>query len=151
MSIADIRKENPSLKPADLMYLAKCFQWMNPQYATTINSKFYTPQINTAYMESMDIDPISRVKIMVLDAQWLSTDLETNLKNVTGNGRLRYKDIPYDWEVDKKAEKSGDKKIQKNTIRKYYSSWIIGTDMFLTHVFFSHYIKHLRKLVISIK
>jgi len=46
---------------------------------------------------------------------------------------IRFKSIPFDYELDKKAEKSGDKKIQKNVVRKYYSSWIIGTDMFLDY------------------
>ncbi len=135
MSIADIRKENPTLKPSELLYLAKCFAWMNPQYSATINSNYYkyTNNYENTNLTNMDVDPVSRVKIMVLDSQWLSVDVETNLKNVTKSGQLRYKEIPFDYEVDKKSAKSGDKKIQKNVIRKYYSSWIIGTDMFLDY------------------
>lgn len=133
MSIADVRRENPQLKATDLMYLAKCFQWMNPEYVSVINSKFYASQFRTPYMSDLDVDPISSVKVMVLDAQWLSVDIETNIKNVTGTGQVRFKPVPFNYEIDKKAEKSGDKKIQKNVIRKYYSSWIIGTDMFLDY------------------
>lgn len=135
MSIADIRKENPNYKPSELLYLAKCFAWMNPQYSATINSNYYKTQklYDTSNITNADVDPVSRVKVMVLDAQWLSVDIETNLKNVTGTGQVRFKEIPFDYEVDKKSAKSGDKKIQKNVIRKYYSSWIIGTDMFLDY------------------
>lgn len=135
MSIADIRKENPDLKGSELLYLAKCFAWMNPQYTATINSNYYKYQspYDGTNITNADVDPVSRVKIMVLDSQWLSVDVETNLKNVTGNGHNRFKEIPFDYEVDKKSAKSGDKKIQKNVIRKYYSSWIIGTDMFLDY------------------
>lgn len=133
MSIAEVRKENPKLSGVDLMYLAKCFSWMNPQYATVINSKFYNRNYNSQYISDMDVDPISRVKVMVLDSQWLSTDIETNIKNVTGTGQVRFKPVSFDYTIDKKAEKSGDKKIQKNVIKKYYSSWIVGTDMFLDY------------------
>lgn len=134
MSIAEIRKENPKMTKTELQYLAKCFAWMNPQYALLIKGGgFYNYNYNSQYLADIDIDPISRVKVMVLDSQWLSTDIESNIKNVTGTGQVRFKPVDFDYTIDKKAEKSGDKKIQKNVIRKYYSSWIIGTDMFLDY------------------
>lgn len=133
MSIAEIRKEHPEYTANDLLYLAKCFSWMNPQYTSLINGKFYNPQFQSKYISDIDVDPISRVKVMVLDAQWLTVDMETNIKNITGTGQVRFKSVPYNYEIDKKAEKSGDKKIQKNVIKKYYSSWIVGTDMFLDY------------------
>lgn len=133
MSLAEVRKENPKMTGTDLMYLAKCFSWMNPQYTSLINGRFYNPNFKSQYLSDIDIDPISRVKVMVLDSQWLSTDIETNIKNVTGTGQVRFKSVPFDYTIDKKAEKSGDKKIQKNVIKKYYSSWIVGTDMFLDY------------------
>jgi len=133
MSLAEVRKENPKYTANDLLYLAKCFSWMNPQYTSLINGKFYNPQFQSKYMSDIDVDPISRVKVMVLDSQWLSTDIETNIKNVTGTGQVRFKPVGFDYTIDKKAEKSGDKKIQKNVIKKYYSSWIVGTDMFLDY------------------
>lgn len=133
MSLADVRKENPQYTATDLLYLAKCFSWMNPEYASIINSNFYAPNFRSHYMQDIDVDPISRVKVMVLDSQWLSVDIETNIKNVTGTGQVRFKSVPYNYEIDDKAKRSGDKKIQKNVIRKYYSSWIIGTDMFLDY------------------
>lgn len=133
MSIAEIRKENPKMTATDLKYLAKCFAWLNPEYTSAINGAYYRNNLNRNYLADIDVDPISRVKIMVLDCQWLSTDIQTHLKNVTGTGQVRFKEIPFDYKLDKKAEKSGDQKIQKNVIRKYYASWIIGTDMFLDY------------------
>lgn len=135
MTIAEVRKENPEMTATDLMYLAKCFAWMNPQYAIAINKgidgNWYNSQFKSAYNDTLDVDPISRVKVMVLDAQWLSVDIETNIKNVTNSGRTIFKEVPFDYTLDKKAEKDGVKKIQKNVIKKYYANWIIGTDMFL--------------------
>lgn len=133
MSIAEVRKENPKYSATDLMYLAKCFAWMNPQYTAAINGQYYKTNVSANYLADVDVDPISRVKVMVLDSQWLSVDIETNIKNITGTGQVRFKPVPFNYEIDKKAEKSGDKKVQKNVIRKYYSSWVIGTDMFLDY------------------
>lgn len=133
MTIAEVRKENPKLTANDFIYLAKCFSWMNTEYTSVINGNYYNPQLQGKYTSDYDIDPISRVRVMVLESQWLSVDIETNLKNVTGTGQVRFKPVPFDYELNKKAEKSGDKKIQKNVVRKYYSSWIIGTDMFLDY------------------
>lgn len=133
MTIADVRKENPNLTSTDLKYLAKCFAWMNSEYTAAINGAYMRTNLNPNYISDIDVDPISRVKIMVLDSQWLSTDIESHIKNSTKSGQVRFKEVPYDYKVDKKAEKDGVKKIQKNVIRKYHSSWIIGTDMFLDY------------------
>lgn len=133
MTIADIRKANPSLTPTDLLYLAKCFSWFNPQYASVIGGNFYRPQYQNNYLSDINVDPLSRVRVMVLDAQWLSTDIETHVKNVTGTGKVRFKEVDYHYELDKKAQRDGSKKIQKNVIRKYEAKWIIGTDKFLSY------------------
>lgn len=133
MTIAQVRKENPQYSATDLMYLAKQFAWCNPQYTSAINGAFYRANRNSSLFNSSDIDPISSVRVMVLDSQWLSVDIETNIKNITRTGHVRFKPVAFDYKIDKKAEKSGDKKVQKNVIRKYYSSWIVGTDMFLDY------------------
>lgn len=131
MTIADIRRENPNLSGDDLLYLAKSFQWYNQgfNYSTALARFSELNRFNGT--SSIDIDPISRVRIMVLDAQWLSTDIETNLKNVRGDGSIFYKSIPYSFQQDDKSKKNGDEVIRKNVIRKYYANWIIGTEMFL--------------------
>lgn len=133
MTIADIRRENPQYTAQDLMYLAKCFSWMNPEYARVIGGNWYRPNYRNNYMADLDVDPISGVRVMVLDCQWLSTDIESHVKNVTGTGHVRLKPVSFDYEVDAKSKRKGDKKIQKNVIRKYYANWIIGTDKFLNY------------------
>lgn len=134
MSIADIRKENPKFTSADLMYLAKQFAWMNPQYTAILGGRGYYDRSHiTGLMSDYDVDPISKCKVIVLDAQWLSVDIETNLKNVTGKGEIRFKPVPFEYVVDAKSEKKGDKKIAKNVIKKYHAQWIVGTDMFLDY------------------
>lgn len=131
MTIADIRRENPSLTSAQLLFLAKSFSWYNPEYSRLVGTKGWYGRQNENNFGNFDTDPISRVKVMVLDAQWLSTDIETNIKNVRSDGDIFWKKAPYTFEQDKKSEKNGDEVIRKNTIRKYYAQWIIGTELFL--------------------
>jgi|GEM_PF-3061505 len=133
MTIADIRKENPELTSAELLYLAKSFAWMNPDYTSLVGSGgWYNKSFQTGFT-GYDVDPVSRCKILVLDSQWLSVDIETNIKNMTNSGRMVYKEVPFDYEIDKKARKDGVQKVQREVIKKYYSKWIIGTDMFLDY------------------
>lgn len=134
MSLADVRKENPHLTANDLLYLAECFQWMNPEIRNRLSGmRNQRSGIVNGYLNKYDVDPVSRCKVLVLDAQWLSVDIETNLKNEFGNGGGIYKPIPFDYQLDKKAARKGDKVVKKNVIKKYYSQWIIGTDYFLNY------------------
>lgn len=133
MTIADIRRENPSMTAAELMYIAKCFEWMNPGYSALLKGNYYDTSYRSGYNQSYDLDPISRVKILVLDAQWLSTDIETNLKNINSTtGWTMFKEVAYDYKPDDKSKKKGDTVIKKNTIRKYYANWIIGTEYLIS-------------------
>lgn len=133
MTIADIRRENPKFTSAQLLYLAKTFAWYNPEYARLIGTKgWYTRPFENNYA-NFDNDPISRVKVMVLDAQWLSTDIETAIKNERGDGDIFYKEAPYAFEQDYKSRKNGDEVIRSSTIRKYYAQWIIGTEIFIDY------------------
>lgn len=131
MTIADIRRENPSLTSSELLYLAKSFQWYNPEFANVYKAWRAREGVNN--FANFDNDPISRVKIMVLDAQWLSTDIETAIKNTRGDGDIFYKKAPYNFEQDKKSKTNGDEVIRKTTIRKYYAQWIIGTEIFIDY------------------
>lgn len=133
MTIADIRRENPNLTSANLLFLAKTFSWYNPEYARLLGSKGWYARANENNFSNFDTDPISRCKVMVLDAQWLSTDIETNIKNTRGDGDIFWKKAPHSFEQNKKSEKNRDEVIRKNTIRKYYAQWIIGTEMFLDY------------------
>jgi len=133
MSLADIRKENPHLTANDLLYLAECFQWMNPEIRGRLAGLKNQNQGLMPTTNKYDIDPVSRCKVLVLDSQWLSVDIETNLKNDFSNGGGIYKPVAFDYQLDKKAARKGDKVVKKNVIKKYYSQWIIGTDYFLNY------------------
>lgn len=127
MTIADVRRENPELTAPQLLKLAKDFAWMNPQYATVIEKDgFYGYERQGA--QAYDLDPISRVKVIVMDAQWLSCDIEHYLKNdETG----LFKEVDYDYRLKKKAIKDGDYSVKKKVIKKYEAEWIVGTELFL--------------------
>lgn len=133
MTIADIRRENPNLTSAELLYLAKCFSWMNPEYTQLLGSKGWYANNKQQYFGNYDVDPVSRVKVMVLDYQFLSVDIETNLKNERSDGSAFWKPIDFNFEQNEKSKKNGDKVIRKNVIRKYEAQWVIGTDMFLNY------------------
>lgn len=133
MTIADIHKENPNLSGDDLLYLARCFQWYNPGFNYGVGAALFNERNRFMTSNAFDIDPISRVRIMVLDAQWLSADMETNLKREKPDGSVFYKSIPYAFQQNEKSKANGEKVIRKNVIRKYYAQWIIGTEMFLNY------------------
>src|SRR5690606_4593399 len=80
------------------------------------------------YNQSYDLDPISRVKVLCLDAQWLSVDTDVYLKNdETG----LVKEVASDFRVTSRGRKDGDYTVKKKTIRKYESLWIVGTEKFI--------------------
>lgn len=134
MTIAEIRKENPSLTEAELLYIAKSYAYMNPEYAQMLSgSGFYDTSFRTDYMSNYNVDPINRCRIQVLDAQWLSSDIVKKLYNTRG-GRSNYvKDVDYGYTIDEKAAKNGDKLISKNVVKKFNATWIIGTNIMLKY------------------
>lgn len=134
MTLADIRKENPGMTPAELMYIAKCFEWMNPGYSQLLGGHYYDTSYLNGYNKGFDLDPISRVKVLVLDAQWLSVDIETNLKNINEKtGWKMFKEVPFTYQPDEKSKKKGDTLVKKNVIKKYYANWIIGTEYMVSY------------------
>ena len=127
MSIADLRTEYPHLKPIQLLQIAKNFAWMNTGLDTVIGAMgHYGASAN--FDSSYDLDPISRAKVIVMDAQWLSIDIDLYLKN---DNRNFFKQIDPDFKLTAKSSKDGDRKIEKKTIRKYESQWIVGTEFIL--------------------
>lgn len=131
MTIAQVRRECPWMTGAQLKHLAKCFGWMNPGYVAQLGSGgFYGSGSNSFGSTHPDTDPISRVRVLVLDSQWLSEDEETRLKN---QKRGFYKEVDYGYKADDKSINKGDRVIKKNVIRKYYSKWIVGTDYLLDY------------------
>lgn len=128
MTIADIRKEAPHLEAHELLEIAKCFGWMNPQYKGLIEQDGWYGLERMGYNQSYDLDPISRVKVLCLDSQWLSADTDVYLKNdETG----LVKEVASDFRVTSRGRKDGDYTVKKKTIRKYESLWIVGTEKFI--------------------
>lgn len=127
MTIADIRRENPSLTIGELKYIAKCFQWMNPKYKQLLGDNgFYGANSTTDYGN----DPLNSVKILVLDYQFISGDTETFVKN---KRRGLFKEVDYDEKLSKRRENYGDEIIRKKVLKKHEAQWIIGTDYFLSY------------------
>jgi len=123
LTIADVRKENPWLTAQELIYLAKCFSYMNTEYTNLINS-FDAGSANTS------IDPLNRCKILVLDYQWLGADIENYIKN---DGRGVFKAEDFDFKLSNDRKRKGDKQIQKKVIKKFNAKWVIGTDILLKY------------------
>lgn len=136
MTIADIRKECPWLSDAYLRKIAKDFAWLNPDYERYCNQPgvgYYgnARRDMNEEMNGYSSDPVNRVKVIVLDIQWLSDDIETRHTNDFANGGRLYKEVDHDFKLSKKAIDKGEKVIKKNTIRKYFAKWIVGTECFL--------------------
>lgn len=121
LTISDIRKKNPNLSAPQLVYLAQCFQNLNPEYANLINT-CYTVEGN------YNIDPLNRCKVLVLDYQWLGVDIENYVKN---EGRHLYKAVDFDFALSNDMKRKGDRQIQKKVIKKFGAEWVIGTDILL--------------------
>lgn len=128
MSIADLRQIRPDLKAAEMRYIAKQFEWMNPGYSNLLGQDgFYGGDYRQAF-QKYDQDPISRVKILVLDYQFLSTDTDKYIKN---EDRGYFREVDYDYVLTSKAKKNGDYTVEKKVIRKHEARWIVGTKYFL--------------------
>jgi hypothetical protein len=127
MSMTDISRENPNLTPQQLYDIALTFQWMNPPLQT------YTAGGYSDWMSSPTFftanDPVMSARIFVLDSQWLSVDTQITLKNERGF----YRSVDYDYKLTAKDAKNGDQKIEKKVIKKYYSQWIVGSEILLDY------------------
>lgn len=130
MTVADIARENPKFTPRELYDIACAFRWMNPplmNYTTGLDSGFSAWYNDSIYYTAAD--PVLSARIFVLDSQWLSTDIQTNIKNERGF----YKSVDFDYKLTSKDAKNGDQKITKKVIRKYYSQWVVGSEFFLDY------------------
>jgi len=131
MTIGQIKKENPHLSDAEIKYLAKCYSYLNPWYGGLLGgSGFFGGASGIGTGDTMNRDPINRCKVLVLDSQWLSENKENYIKT---DGRSLFKNVNYDYKISDDRKRKGDKMITKKSIVKYTSSWIIGTDMFLSY------------------
>lgn len=126
MTISDIRKQNPNLNAQQIIHIAKCYSYLNPEYAPILNTlSNYDSSVNGGY----NIDPINRCKILVLDAQWLGVDIENYVKN---ESRSLYKAVDFDYKITNDRQRKGDRQIQKKVVKKFGCKWVIGTDILLS-------------------
>lgn len=130
MTLGDIAKANPSFTTYDLIYIAKQYAWMNPDYASLCaEGGYYNRNTFKNYTDdSIGIDPVFNVKVLVLDYQFICEDVETYLKN---DKREIFKDVEYGYKLDKKAEDKGDYIVEKNRLKRYEAMWIVGTKHFV--------------------
>lgn len=123
LTIQEIRTECPWLSPEQIMYLANCYSYLNPEYNNLISTVAYSDG-------GYNIEPLNRCKILVLDFQWLGCDINNYVKN---EGRSLYKAVDYDFSLSNDMKRKGEKQIQKKVVKKFAAKWVIGTDILLTH------------------
>lgn len=127
MTMTDISRENPNLTPQQLYDIAMTYQWMNPPMLNYSTGGYSNWLRSSTFFTSAD--PVMSARIFVLDSQWLSVDIQTNIKNERGF----YKNVDFDHKLTAKDAKNGDEKIQKKVIRKYYAQWVVGSDILLDY------------------
>lgn len=130
MTIGDIRRENPSLTEAELRKIAKDFAWMNEDYVHRLGQNGFFGGTNIGGRTEYGVDPINSVKVLVLDFQFLSGDIESYIKN---EKRGFFKETDNDKKLSPKSVKYGDEIIRKRVIKKHEAQWVIGTDCFLNY------------------
>lgn len=128
VTIAQIREEYPHISEAQIRLIAKHNFEMNPEIASAIDGiGIYSNEIMNTNLSSK----IDNCEVEILDAQWLSEDLSYFLTN-TNNPNF-YKEVDYGYKVTGNRERTGDKVITKNYVKKYYGVWVIGTDIMLDY------------------
>jgi len=123
LTIKEIRQKNPELGPEELIDLCRNYQYLNPQYGNLIMGAYSSAN-------GYNIDPLNRCKVLVLDYQWLGVDIENYVKN---DRRTLFVAKDFDFELDAKAKRNGDKHIQKKVIKKFAAEWVIGTNVMLKY------------------
>lgn len=127
MTITDISREHPHLTGEQLYDIAITYQWMNPPLTNYTSNGYYDWMTSNSRYTSND--PVMSARVFVLDSQWLSVNTEISIKNQRGF----YRPVDFDYKLTAKDAKNGDEKIQKKVIKKYYSQWIVGSDLFLDY------------------
>lgn len=135
MSIGEFRDET-DLSEAQLQQLAQDFAFMNPDYEKIVNANGYMDANNALndYRDRYGIDPLNDVKIMILDFEFLSLNIEKYLTSVRENTGVRsYKKVSYEYQVSDKDAKRGDKLDTTQSIVHYEAKWIVGSDFFINY------------------
>lgn len=136
MTIKQIREES-DLSEAKLMQLAKDYSWMNPEYQKIVSipgGGYFNPSARENYYSLYGSDPINDVRVMVLDMEALSLDIDKFLDSPGDSNRADiYKPVSWDYQVNPKDAKKGDKVEETQVIRKYEAKWIVGTQYFINY------------------
>lgn len=128
MSIAQIKEINPELlRDKEVMdKLIDSHRYMNADYVAAMDN---TGQYQNPY----NSNPLDGFKVYVLDFQFLSTDYEKYLDVKHQNGNTIYKQVKYDYKLNKQEEKKGAKIDSKKLIKKHKAIWVVGTDILLDY------------------
>lgn len=133
MSIAQLKDES-DLTDAQLVMLAKDYAWMNPAYQMLMENSFgyLNPASRNNFYSQFGVDPINDVRVMVLDWQALSIDIETYLQGSRDTtGGAMFKPVKYGYTVDKNGKERGESTKTSQVIKKYEAKWIVGTKFFV--------------------
>lgn len=132
MNLGDIVKANPNISMAELKVIAKRYTWMNKEYENYLNNKdYFAPNRFTSMADSnLGVDPILNIQVLVLDYQFISEDIKTYVKN---EDRKLYKEVDFDYKLNRKAERNGDRIDTKKKLTRYEGQWIVGTKLFLNY------------------
>lgn len=129
LSIGELREEYPNVPEWKWKKLARDYAFMNPETETELSKVgVFSNATTNQYGQNL----IDSCNILVLDGQWLSTDTEKRLTNEKKEDKF-YKEVDYGYEASEARKKKGDKVITKNFVRKYYATWVVGTDVLLDH------------------
>lgn len=130
-------KDETDLTEAQILQLAKDYAWLNPEYnqlVTMPGMGYFNPRARENYYSQYGVDPINDVRIMVLDMQALSVDINKFLDSPGDASRSGiYKPVGWEYKINKKDAANGDTIDEKQIIKKYEAKWIIGTQYFLNY------------------
>lgn len=120
MTIAELRNET-HLTEEQLRTVAKNYGWSGQ----LPNDVYYGRM--TGYVDGL---PYDNIMTWVLDASWLSSDLEVYTEKIIEKyGVLQYKKKDYGFKPTSKDEKKGLKANEIRTQYCYKAKWILGTDI----------------------
>ena len=128
MTIGELREEFPHIRGAVWRKLASEYAYLNPEVDAAISKVGYFASSTT---NEYGQDPMNACKVEVLDAQWLTDDSSNILTN--DKNENVYRPVSYAYDLPEKEKKKGSKIIQKNTTKKHFACWVIGTDTLLDY------------------
>lgn len=122
MTLGQYRRENKDVDALQLIAMGQAFQSINPEYSMFLGGGYDFYDNSTG---GYDIEKISRVKILVIDCEWLGVDYNYYVKN---SERTLFKAVDYGYEPTQDRKRKGDKVSQKRTLKKHFCQWVIGTE-----------------------